>query len=139
MSGNQNEFGCTLTIDTEEENPSIISEITGINYSECLVKDQKRTKNQEIITNEYNLWILKVERQEWPEGYLNSAIELILDILDKEKTKMVSLLKRFPKNHLLCFGYIYELNPYFIFDKKLIKRLNSYNIDIEFDLYCLND
>lgn len=144
MADKQNEFGCTLFIDTQDEVPDIVTELTNIQGSAYMIKGQNKVKpsTNEVIDgqfNKYNLWMLKIELREWPEGYLNSAIELMLDLLDREKDKVLSVLKRFPKNHLLCFGYFYEVNPYFVFNKELVKRLNEYNIDIEFDLYCLNE
>lgn len=144
MAKKENEFGCTLIIDTDDENPQIITGLTKIVFTECVIKGHPKLKPQCKITvenklNEHNLWMFKIERQVWPNGYLNSAIESILNVLDKERNSVLAVLKRFPKSHLLCFGYFYELNPYFVFNKKLIKRLNDYNIDLEFDVYCLND
>lgn len=144
MPKKQNEFGCTLIIDTGEERPGIVTELTGIQSSEYLIKGDNKVKpmTKEIIYdkfNQYNLWILKIARQQLDRGYLNSPIELMLDLLDDKREEVLGVLKRFPKNHLVCYGYFYELNPYFIFDKKLIRRLNYYNIDIEFDVYCLNE
>lgn len=144
MAKKQNEFGCTLIIDTEEERPNIVTELTGIQSSEYLIKgnNKVRPRKKEIIGdkfNQYNLWMLKINRAQMVEGYLNSSIELMLDLLDNKREEVLGVLKRFPKNHLVCYGYFYELNPYFVFDKKLIGRLNYYNIDIEFDVYCLNE
>ncbi|WP_343531977.1 DUF4279 domain-containing protein [Pedobacter sp.] len=142
MIEKQNEFGCTLIIDTEEENPRIVTDLTGILSSECLIKGENKVKfkSKDAIPgqfNLYNLWILKVDNRQFPKGYLNSSIELMLDLLDDKKDEMLGVLKRFPKNHLVCHGYFYEVNPYFLFDKKLIERLNYYHIDVEFDIYCL--
>jgi len=141
MTKKQNEFGCTLIIDTEDENPRIVTELTGILSSECTIKGESKVKfkSKDIIPDQfnlYNLWILKVDNRQFPKGYLNSTIELMLDLLDDKKDEMLGVLKRFPKSHLSCHGYFYEVNPYFLFDKKLIERLNYYHIDVEFDIYC---
>lgn len=31
------------------------------------------------------------------------------------------------------------MNPYFILDKDLIKKMAFFNTDIEFDIYCLKE
>lgn len=141
MIEKQNQFGCSLTIDTEDEHPSIITELTNIEYSKSLIKGQRKIHprtGEEISEafNKYNLWMFDIDLREWPNGYLNSCIEQMLDVLDEQKEKVQHALKRFPKNHLLCFGNFFEMHEYFVFDKVLIRRLSDYNIDIEFDFYC---
>ncbi|WP_448698197.1 DUF4279 domain-containing protein [Mucilaginibacter sp. AW1-3] len=149
MTENKNikpdEFGCNLYIDTAEDHPSTFDELLSIKATDIIVKNTPKThpRTKEVIegaVNNHNLWIYKIEKQYAQSGiYLNKSIEIMLSIMDNDKTVFHDILRRYPKNHLLCYAYFFDVNPYFKFDKALIERLNYYNIDLEFDIYCLTD
>jgi len=145
MSPNKkkDEYGCTLFIDTLDDNPQIITDKLGLKASEMIIKGSNwlSPMTKRIIEgkfNEANLWMYKVEKEYSGSGiYLNNALEKMLDIMDSKENLFVSLLSKYPKNHILCYAYFYDTNPYFKLDKEMIRRLRVYKIDIEFDIYCL--
>lgn len=59
--------------------------------------------------------------------------------MDAKKESLLSVLKKYPTNHVSCYAYFYDYNPYFKFNKDLVSRLNEYKIDIEFDMYFLSE
>jgi len=139
----RNEYGCTLFIDTSDDHPQIITDQSGLKASEMVIKGSNwlSPMTKRIIEgkyNENNLWLYKIEKEYSDVGlHLNSPLEKMLDILDSKKDIISGILKKYSQNHILCSAYFYEANPYFKLDKSLIKRLNQYQIDVEFDVYCL--
>ncbi|EHQ30788.1 DUF4279 domain-containing protein [Mucilaginibacter paludis] len=137
------EYGCSLLIETDEDHPAIITNLLQVEPSELIVKgSQKYNKNTgEVIAGKFNnrnLWILNVEKQVGSdEVHLNKPIEIMLDLLDKHQSSFLEVLDKYPKNHLLCYAYFYDYNPYFVLSKQLICRLSKYSIGIEFDTYYL--
>lgn len=139
----KDEYGCTFFVDTLDDNPRIITDKLGLKASEMIIKGSnwlspitKRVVEGKF--NEANLWIYKIEKEySGPGIYLNDALEKMIDILDSQKDLLLGLLRKYPKHHILCYAYFYDTNPYFKLDKELIRRLNVYKIDIEFDMYCL--
>lgn len=139
----KNEYGCTLFIDTFDDHPQIISDLSGVRASEMVIKGSNwlSPMTKKIIEgkfNKNNLWIYKIEKEYSDVGlYLNSPLEKMLEILDSQKSTFNGILKKYPQNHILCSAYFYETNSYFKLDKNLVRKLNHYKIDIEFDIYCL--
>ena len=140
----KNEYGCTLFIDTNDDHPEIITKLSGLVASEMILKGSNRLTpvTKEVIVgkfNENNLWIFRIEKEYGSIGfYLNNPLEKMLDILDSQQLILIDILQNYPKNHILCHAYFYETNPYFTLDKTLIRRLSSYEIAVEFDMYCLS-
>ena len=139
-----NEFGCNLIIDTDNEDPKIVSKITGVEFSEILIKGDPfvNSKGQKIPQklNDQNLWILKVARVQETDGkYLNASLEHIFSLLELNREQFEIVFSRFPKRHILCYGYYYDFHQYFILSKDLISLMNSFSIDVEFDFYFLKD
>ena len=57
---------------------------------------------------------------------------------DPVEYRLVNLqISFYRKNHILCYVYFYDTNPYFKLNAEVISRLNVYGIDLEFDIYCL--
>ncbi|MEH3114024.1 DUF4279 domain-containing protein [Pedobacter terrae] len=139
----KDEYGCTFFVDTLEDNPQIITDKLGLKATEIILKGSNWLSpiTKRVVEgkyNEANLWIYKIEKEYSGTGiYLNNALEKMLDIMDSQKDLLVGLLSKYPKHHILCYAYFYDPNPYFKLDKELIRRLNIYKIDIEFDIYCL--
>lgn len=137
------EFGCELFIDTLDDHPQIISDLLGLKHSKFVVRGSqwlspisKRAIQGKF--NEHNLLIYAVEKEYASPGiYLNNPIEKMLEIMDSKKDLFINILKKYPKNHLSCFAYFYDTNPYFLLNKYVIYKLSKYNIDLKFDLYCL--
>jgi hypothetical protein len=128
-------LGCNLYIDTINDQPDIITQVLGLQPSEKRTKGDSDEKGR---INKNNLWIYKIEVKDCDEKfYLNDVIGKMLDVLDSRKDEAVKLLKKYPSNHLLCFAYFHQYNPYFLFDKDLISRIAQYGIDLEFDIYFL--
>jgi len=141
----KDEYGCTLFIDTLDDHPQILTNRLGLQASELIIKgsELRSPMTKKVINgkyNENNLWIYHIEKKYAEVGvYLNSPLEKLLDIMDEQKEVFIDILKKYPQNHILCYGYFYDVNPYFIFNKNLINKIGQYNIDIEFDIYCLNE
>jgi len=136
-------FGCKLFIDTENDHPKVVSDALNVVASEYFIKGEQcfNSKTKKIIEgkfNKSNLWVFSIERQHAGEGiYLNKSLEIMLSIFDQNKDAFLNILRKYPQNHILCYAYFFEVNPYFIFDKTLIERLSYYKVDVEFDIYCL--
>jgi hypothetical protein len=135
-------IGCNLYIDTEENEPDIITDITQIIPSKTRIKGAPFVNRlgKEIggKFNESNLWIYESPTIIDEDGvYLDKTIQSVLDLLDSKKNDFKDIFTRFPKNHLMCFGYYSFNNPYFIFNKGLLKRLTEYQLEVEFDLYFI--
>lgn len=141
--GDTNKYGVAIILDTEEDNPSSLSDTLGIDHTEVVIKGEpvKNSKGVAIPNkhNQFNLWIYEISNIESNEEHLDYAIERILDILDSEKERFLNVFKEYPKYKLQCYSYFYEPNPYFALSKELIKRLYEYSLNIEFDIYCLTE
>jgi hypothetical protein len=139
----KNEYGCTLFIGTLDDHPQVVTDLLGIEASEMIVKGTNwvTPTSKKVIEgkfNEANLWIYKVEKRAYePDVYLNHPLALMLSIMDTQREAFIDLLRRYPKNHILCYAYFYEFNPYFILTKEVVNKLNLYGIDVEFDMYYL--
>lgn len=139
-------MGCNLIIDTREIAPSAVTKITGVEASKLTVKGTPYVSfsGKEIPQkpNLYNLWMLELEKiYIYEEGtHLESAIELMLSLLDKQKERFIEAISKFPDSKLLCYCYYYDnFNPFFLFSNDLIGRLKEYNLSLEFDLYVLEE
>jgi hypothetical protein len=139
----KDEYGCTLFIDTLDDHPQIITDQLGLRASEMIIKGSNRLSpmSKRVIEGKFhetNLWIYKVEKELSGLGiYLNNPLEKMLEIMDGKKDLFVGILKKYPKNHILCYAYFYDANPYFKLNTAVISRLSVYRIDLEFDMYCL--
>lgn len=139
----KDEYGCTLFIDTLDDHPQIITEQLGIYPSKVVVKGSVwlspiTKKSIDGKFYESNLWIYEINSIYSGDGiYLNTPLEKLLDIMDSHKDLFINILKKYHKNHILCYAYFYGVNAYFILNKHLLNRLNAYEIDLEFDMYCL--
>lgn len=136
-------FGVGIYIDTEEDNPRLLSNKLGINATKMLAKDEPMINSKgKIIPNKYyssNIWIYEIQEIKSREKHLNHAIEQIVELLVNKKDQFLDAFKKYSKYKLQCYSYFHEVNPYFVISKEIIKRLNEFEIDIEFDIYCLND
>lgn len=138
-----NKMGCILAIETDLDHPSIITDLTGIKATEMLVKGSQRFtfSTKKAIpgkVNEYNLWKLELEVLFGNDKiFLNHAIESIIKILDTKEKEFKEIFNKYSKSNLRCYAYYYEANPYFHFTKEILSKLASYNVGIDFDIYCL--
>ena len=140
----KNEFGCNLYIGTDSYHPSIVTELTGVQYSKIQVKGETyTTPNGKVIPQkifEENLWIFEQERKhENVEYYINESISEMFLMLHSHKESFEKVFNMFRNRHISCYAYYYEYNPYFIIKKELMQAFQDFNIDIEFDLYFLGD
>src|SRR5215217_1552121 len=139
----KDEYGCTLFIDTLDDHPQTITDQLCLNASEMIIKGSNwlSPMTKRVIDgkfNDTNLWIFNVEKEYSNVGvYLNNPLEKMLNIMDSQKDLFINVLKKYHKKHILCYAYFYDVNPYFILNSSVIRRLSTYDIAIEFDLYCL--
>ena len=139
-----NDFGCKLTISTNEYHPTIVTELTTVQPTKMYIKGSPfKTFSGKLIPeklNETNLWVLDTGKIIEQDGqYLNKAIESLLDIVEENMDGFKKAFQMFEHKHMSCYAYYREFNPYFIFTSDLLKRLNNFPIDIEFDVYFLGD
>jgi len=140
-----NEVGCNLLIETGSFHPEIVTLKTGVPYSEIVIKGEPfKTATGRIINerlNKLNLWVLKMPKIQSvveESELVKNSIENILNLLDEEKEKFISVLLEFPSNHILCYGYFQEeVNTTFHLDKMILIRLAEYGLSIEFDFYLI--
>ena len=140
-------MGCILRIETASDHPLIITNITGISATDICVKGEqyfssfsKKELRKPVPGKvyDYNLWRLESNVFYGDENiYLNHALENLLDILDSQKIKFKEIFKKYPKSYLQCYGYYYDYHPFFYFTSEIFSRLAFYNINIDFDIYCL--
>lgn len=140
-----NKVGCILAVETELDHPSIVTDMTGIEATEMIVKGSQwyTASTKKAIpgkVNTENLWQLESEvRCGNDKVFVNHAVENIIKILDTKEKEFKEIFNKYSKSNLRCYAYYYEVNPYFHFTKEVISKLASYNISIDFDIYCLTE
>jgi hypothetical protein len=138
-----NKLGCNLVIDTNGDKPSIITDITGIKATNIFLKgSQCYTPNQKKVipgrVHEFNIWEFNSEIIYGNDTiFINHAVESVVKMLDTKEKEFKEIFKIYTKSNLRCYAYFYEVNPYFNFTKEIIFKLASYNLSIDFDIYCL--
>ena len=138
-----NKMSCILAIETDLDPPSTITDITGIKATDILIKGSQwyTASTKKAIpgkVHEYNLWKLEPEVLYGNDNtFLNHAVERIIKILDTKEKEFKEIFNKYPKSNLRCYAYYYEVNPYFHFTKEILSKLASYNLGIDFDIYCL--
>ena len=137
------EFGCNLIIDTDSDIPNIVSEISGVPFTEILIKGKPHINSKGIEIskklNSSNLWIYKVNRMQEKEGiYINHPLEDLFNLLNKNRFEFEKIFARYARKHVICYGYYRDFHQYFILKKDFIKLIASFDIDIEFDVYFLD-
>jgi hypothetical protein len=137
-----NKFGCKLFIDTGNDHPNIITDVTDIKGSKLEIKGhQFVTNDNKIIENKHyhhNLWIYDTGSIFGTEDiYLHNALKMLLDVMNSKKEKFKEVLSKYKDNHILCYSYFFEVNPYVVLDKDLLQQMAFYNTDVQFDIYCM--
>jgi hypothetical protein len=136
-----NEYIIQLIIDTENDDPKVISEILGVVPEKVLKKGtqylspiSKKPIDGKFYEN--NLWIYSLKRNDGKEGlYLNDVINDLLENFNQTSEELKELLKKYPTNRLNCIAYFNESNPFFQIDTKLNAKLNYYSLKLTFDFY----
>lgn len=73
------------------------------------------------------------------ELFLDTHIKSVLDIIEPKHSQILSLREQGCDIGINCVGYYYNENPGFHLSAKLLSRLASFSIDVDFDLYCLSE
>ena len=72
------------------------------------------------------------------EMFLDTHIEAVLNIIEPQRSQILSLRKQGCEIGINCVGYYYSENPGFHLSAELLSRLATFSMDVDFDLYCLD-
>ena len=72
------------------------------------------------------------------EIFIDSHISALMDLLEL-KVNEVAKLSELYEVGIQCVGYYTEANPGFHMSKELINKVSTLGLDLDFDLYCLNE
>lgn len=139
------EFGCNLYIYTKEEQPEKISELTGIRYSEIVVKGMQRYSpvTRKAIpnkVNDKNIWIYKSSKKKGvSEWSLEEDILEVISVLDREKERFKNIFRSYDESYLLAYVYTSDYHIAFSLSSTIIDKINYYGLRIEFDIYSLTE
>ncbi len=128
------EYGCLLKIYTEEEDPQIVNDLSGIKgelRKKGLPKINPKTGIEMSTVYIENIWAFDLKCTDNILD-LEKPLNTILDIIKKNNfTKIFSVYKY----NLICYAYVEDYNIYFTFSPKIFKLLDELGIEILFDLY----
>lgn len=147
MTANSNKakYGANLCIETEDDSPEIITKITGIDYSEIIVKGAQRFKpgSNEPIRNQFykrNVWIYKTRKfEESTEWDLEKSIADLLTSLNQNKEKFRDIFSIYKESYILTYLYIEDYHISFNLSANTIQELNYYGLKLVFDFYSLGE
>ena len=140
---NKNKFKFQLVIPTQDEHPEIVTQMTGVNPTGLTVKgapyvrprDKKTIKG---VFEKHNTWFYYSDYKLLEDGeYLDTVISDLLDFLDLNKEQFRAVFSKYEDSYIVCCGYYYDFHFYYTLSPELTKRLNDYNILLEFDYYYL--
>lgn len=144
-TANKTKYGANLCIETGDDSPEIITKITGIDYSEIIVKGAQRFRHgsNEPVRNQLykrNVWIYKTRKsEEVTEWDMEKSIADLLASLSQCKEKFRDLFSTYNKSYILMYLYIQDYHMSFILSANTIQELNYYGLKIVFDFYSLGE
>lgn len=71
------------------------------------------------------------------EIFLDTHIEAVLNIIEPKRAQIAQLQAKGYTAGINCVGYYYGTHPGFGLSAKLLSRLAAFQMDVDFDLYCL--
>jgi hypothetical protein len=145
MNGKEIKYGSNLYIDTKEESPEIVTKITGIDFSEILVKGSQWLSpiSKKVIKNKFhekNMWIYKSRQfDNVTEWNLEKSIQEVLMALNKSKEKCRDIFSTYTGSYILTYLYIKDYHISFNLTANTVQELNYYGLGVVFDLYSLSE
>lgn len=134
---NEAEYGSSLWIDTGDEHPNIITEITGIKATEIEVKGEFIVMRNGIKKPlKQNLWGLKPPVHIAEDEYeLPNCINDIIDILDSKESAFREVFGRFNNYKLLIYSNAYTRWIQFRIEPEILYRMAKYQLAIDFSIW----
>ncbi|MDF2193447.1 DUF4279 domain-containing protein [Paraflavitalea sp. CAU 1676] len=136
-------FGANLYVDTLDDSPEIITRITGVEYSEILIRgtqfyspwSNKAIPNKK---NERNFWIYRTpEIRDTKEWEFENGIASLLNVLNTQKEKFRELFSTYSNSYMLAYLSVHDFHVSFLLTDKIYSDLAYYGLNIKFDLYSL--
>ncbi len=131
------EYGCSLWIDTENEHPNIITELTGIEATSIEVKGEFIVrKNGMKKPLKQNLWGLEPSKRFAEDEYeLPDCVNDIIDILDTKENEFRAVFNRFNNYKLMIYCNAYTRWIQFRIEPKILSQMAKYQLAIDFSIW----
>lgn len=135
-------YGCRLYIDTGNEHPNIITELTGIEPTSIEVKgDFIVTKKGIKKSLKQNLWNLEPTIKESDNDNIwdlcNSIID-ITNILDSKEAEFIDIFRQFKNCGLMFYADMYNFWIQFRAQPDILAKMAKYRLYIDFSILSLN-
>lgn len=136
------EYGCRLWIDTDDDDPNLITELTGIIPTSVKIKGEYETLiNGKKKLNKQNLWMLDPPKRfaddEW--DFCNS-IEDVTNILDKHEQAFIKHTAKYINKGFMLYGDLHdEYWVQFRVQPDILNKMAKYNILIDFSILVFNE
>ena len=142
------EMGCDFWIDTEEDAPSVVTRMTGIQPSWATTKGEIfRTRPHNTIPSKeipgkffkQNLWELSGTTYFEKDDHLIPFKSIdMLEMIEKQKSSFQKIFRNYKYKCLLHFCYTNRHKLQFRIPPELWKRIAPYGLLVDFDLYLLS-
>ena len=136
-------MGCDFWIDTEEDAPSVVTRMTGIQPSWATTKGEIfRTRSHKEIPGKFfkqNLWKLSGTTYFEKDDHLIPFKSIdMLEMIEKRKSSFQKIFRNYKYKCLLHFCYVNRHKLQFRIPPELWKRIAPYGLLVDFDLYLLS-
>ena len=141
-------MGCDFWIDTEEDAPSVVTRMTGIQPSWATTKGEIfRTRPHNAIPGKVipgkffkqNLWELSGTAYFEKDDHLIPFKSIdMLEMIEKQKSSFQKIFRNYKYKCLLHFCYVNRHKLQFRIPPELWKRIAPYGLLVDFDLYLLS-
>ena len=141
-------MGCDFWIDTEEDAPSVVTRMTGIQPSWATTKGEIfRTRPHNAIPGKVipgkffkqNLWELSGTAYFEKDDHLIPFKSIdMLEMIEKQKSSFQKIFRNYKYKCLLHFCYTNRHKLQFRIPPELWKRIAPYGLLVDFDLYLLS-
>ena len=138
------EMGCDFWIDTEEDAPSVVTRMTGIQPSWATTKGEIfRTRSHKEIPGKFfkqNLWELSGTAYFEKDDHLIPFKSIdMLEMIEKQKSSFQKIFRNYKYKCLLHFCYVNRHKLQFRIPPELWRRIAPYGLLVDFDLYLFSN
>ena len=142
-------MGCDFWIDTEEDAPSVVTRMTGIQPSWATTKGEIfRTRPHNAIPGKVipgkffkqNLWELSGTAYFEKDDHLIPFKSIdMLEMIEKQKSSFQKIFRNYKYKCLLHFCYVNRHKLQFRIPPELWRRIAPYGLLVDFDLYLFSN
>lgn len=139
----ENECGCVLIINTEEQHPEVVTKMTGVKATKLFVKgephiDKKTGKERSGTQYLRNIWEWDPGRLYGSEWQIEDATCKILDMV-QSNPGFKTVFETFKKCFFRGYAYVYDFHIVVGFSPETLHKLHEVGIPFEFDLYSFKE